>query len=120
LFSRACFGWPIAVSYAIRNLFLHDGGARDGWTFFEGPTIGSGFRVSEKGWFHICDQAKGGQRSALTSTQMRAAEDCTSRPDDLRRLLAMCEREMDEALGILLGSACGLLRAHVGHLLGEE
>jgi hypothetical protein len=30
-----------------------------------------------------------------------------------------CEREMDDALGVLLGSACGSLRAHVAFMVGE-
>lgn len=119
-FSRECFGWPIAVSYAIRNLFLHDGGARDGWRFFEGPTVQSGFRVSESGWNYILEQAKGNQKSALERSHTRVQGDCWSRPDDLRELFKICQREMDEALSVLLGSSCALLRTHVGLLLGQE
>jgi hypothetical protein len=40
--------------------------------------------------------------------------------DDLRVVLADCEREVDEALGVLLGSACRALALHVGFMLGED
>jgi len=39
--------------------------------------------------------------------------------DDLRAVLRVCERETDDALGVLLGSACQTLLAHVGFMLGE-
>ncbi len=48
---------------------------------------------------------------------------CASWPstpkDDLRDVLKVCEQEMDNALGVLLGSACNSLRVHVGLMIGE-
>jgi hypothetical protein len=43
---RQSFGWPIAISYALRNHFLHDGAGGD---FFEGPTAASAFKISALG-----------------------------------------------------------------------
>ena len=40
--------------------------------------------------------------------------------DDLIKLLDICERELDDALGILLGSACGMLKVHLGFMLGQD
>jgi hypothetical protein len=40
--------------------------------------------------------------------------------DDLRRILDTCAPEIDEALGVLVGSACHVALGHVGFMLGED
>ncbi len=50
----------------------------------------------------------------------RAVDWPTSPRDDPRVVLRVCEREMDDALGVLLGSAGGALQAHVGFMLGQD
>jgi hypothetical protein len=44
----------------------------------------------------------------------------TTPRDDLRVVLDVCEREADDALGVLVGSACRTLVAHVGCIVGED
>ena len=112
---RYSFGWPIAISYALRNHFLHDGAGGD---FFEGPTAASAFRISTEGWKRVTDRVTG---SNVDSTHSRLGGAWTpSAGDDLRRILDACAPEIDEALGILVGSACQMAVAHVGFMLGED
>jgi len=115
---RHTFGWPIAVSYALRNHFLHDGGRRSGASFFRGPTAASGFSIDQKAWRDLEDAARGyGVQSDQTRPGLAWP---TSPQDDLRVLLDVCERETDDALGILVSSACRSMVAHWGCMVGED
>lgn len=114
---RATFGWPIGLSYTLRNHFFHDGGALDGTDFFEGPSATSGFKISEDGWDRIEKRARS---YGVDATHHRVGAAWPSAPrDDLRQLIDVCERETDDALGILIGSACRALVSHVGFIVGE-
>jgi len=115
---RAAFGWPICVSYAIRNQFIHAADVRYGIEFFEGGTRESGFRIAAKAWNSIEDQAR---LLGADETQHRRGDTWLSSPaDDLRLVLKVCEEDMDDALGVLLGSACQTLKAHLGFMLSED
>lgn len=114
---RATFGWPIGLSYSLRNHFFHDGGALDGTDFFEGPSATSGFKISKDGWDRVEQRARS---YGVDSTHHRVGANWPSAPrDDLRQLLDVCERETDDALGVLIGSACRALVSHVGFIVGE-
>jgi hypothetical protein len=112
---RQSFGWPIAISYALRNHFLHDGADGD---FFAGPTAASAFEISAPGWSRVEERVKEfgvtDANSRLGSIWKPAAG------DDLRRILDTCASEIDEALGVLVGSACQVAMTHVGFMLGED
>jgi len=114
---RHMFGWPIAISYAIRNHVVHDGAQFDGTDFFEGSTAAAAFRVSADGWERVTRVA---EDYGVNGSHHRAPDWPTSPRDDLRLLLVACEREVDDALGVLLGSACGSLLSHVGCMVGED
>jgi hypothetical protein len=115
---RLGFGWPIGLSYAIRNHFAHEGAYSSGSDFFEGTTADFGFRVSARGWKAVADKAG---TYSVDQSHHRAGAAWPEPPNaDLRVLLTACEREMDDALGILVGSACGTLRSHAGLMLGED
>jgi len=116
---RQAFGWPIALSYAIRNHFVHDGAQIGGSDFFEGPSAASAFRISADGWNRVEKRAETEYRVERSCHRAGADWPSTLR-DDLREVLTVCEREMDDALGVLFGSACGLLRAHVAFMVGED
>lgn len=112
---RQSFGWPIAISYALRNRFLHDGAGGD---FFDGPTAASAFKISVPGWTRIEDRVK---EYNVNSAHSRLGSTWTpSAGDDLRKILDKCAPEIDEALGVLVGSACQIAMAHVGFMLGED
>jgi hypothetical protein len=112
---RQSFGWPIAISYALRNHFLHDGAGGD---FFDGPTAASAFKISAPGWARIEDRVK---EYNVNAAHSRLGSAWTpSAGDDLRKILDTCAPEIDEALGVLVGSACQIAMAHVGFMLGED
>lgn len=112
---RQSFGWPIAISYALRNHFLHDGAGGD---FFDGPTAESAFKISTEGWERIRNWVRDDN---VEPTHSRFGGMWTpSAGDDLRGILDTCAPEIDEALGILAGSACQIAIAHLGFMLGED
>jgi hypothetical protein len=116
---QSSFGWPVGVSYAIRNHFVHDGGQMNGSDFFEAPASAAGFRISADGWSHIEKTAQ--NRYSVDASLHRAGAAWPVSPrDDLRVVLRVCERETDDALGVLLGTACQTLLVHVGFMLGED
>lgn len=116
---RLSFGWPVGISYAVRNHFVHDGAQLAGSDFFAGPTKDSAFRVSADAWNRIEDTAH--EAHEVNSSFRRAGATWPATPtDDLRVTLVACEREMDDALGILVGTACASLGTHVGFMLGED
>ena len=116
---RQSFGWPIGLSYAIRNHFVHDGAQIGGSDFFEGPSAASAFQLSADGWDRVEKRVETDCRVDRSCHRVGANWPSTPR-DDLRIVLTVCEREMDDALGVLLGSACGALRAHVAFMVGED
>lgn len=115
---RHTFGWPVGISYAIRNHFVHDGGHSDGLDFFEGESSASSFRIAQDSWERVLERVQG---YGVESTQVRGDTAWVTSPcDDLRTVLRGCDREMDDALGILLGSGCHALKTHVGLMAGED
>jgi len=114
---RDTFGWPIALSYALRNHFVHDGGQLAGVYFFAGQASHARFEISAAGWQRIEDKATS---YGVNSSHHRAGPAWPSAPcDDLRPVLDACERETDDALGVLVGTACHSLAIHVGYMHGE-
>ena len=113
------FGWPIGISYALRNHFLHDGVAQvKGANFFHGTNAASAFRISDAGWKYIEDKARDYK---VATTNHRVAAGWLATPkDDLRAVLDVCESQVDDALGILAGTAAKTVRNHLGFLIGED
>ncbi|MCE9583432.1 MAG: hypothetical protein K8T20_13180 [Planctomycetes bacterium] len=114
--TKELFGWPIALGYVIRNLFLHEAGRNGDWTFFESPTAPLGFKVSDRGWNAV---VRASQAYTVEFIHTRAPEAWPWPQDDVRKLLLITTREMDEALGILLGTATQFLKTHVSMLVGD-
>lgn len=114
---RHAYGWPIGISYALRNHFVHDGGQVAGTDFFDGPTASSGFSISADGWLRIEERAKS---YGVDSIHRRVSTWPTTPRDDLRHILDVCERETDDALGVLVGTASQALLTHVAYMLGED
>jgi hypothetical protein len=115
---RETFGWPIGISYAIRNHFLHDGGQASVVTFFASTSSLSGFQISQDAWGRIEERAKS---YGVDATCHRVGPLWPAAPyADLRTVLSVCEQEMDDALGMLVGSASGLLQSHIQYLTGAD
>ncbi|MBX7096833.1 MAG: hypothetical protein K1X89_03890, partial [Myxococcaceae bacterium] len=47
---RSTFGWPLAISYELRNVFAHSGGQVEGVDLFAGSHHSAAFQVSKDGW----------------------------------------------------------------------
>jgi hypothetical protein len=116
---RQTFGWPIGLSYAIRNHFLHDGAQWEGRDFFEGTAAAAAFRISDAGWKLI--EKKAIDEYGVNDSCHRAGARWPVAPkEDLRSMLQVIEQEMDDALGVLWGSAWNSLLGHLGFILGED
>lgn len=115
---RKTFGWPIAVSYALRNHFIHDGGQRQDVDFFTGNGRIDKFKISPDGWRHVRNRAISYQ--VLPDNVRKNANWPSTPEDDLRVVMDVCEREMDEALGVLVGSACAAIATHLAFLTGTD
>ena len=117
---RRLFGWPIGVSYAVRNHFVHDGGRNradfNKSDFFDGDTAVSAFAISEEGWKYVENRAKS-YGVEPGHHRLGAGWPVTPRAD-LRVVLEVCEREMDDALGVVVGSATRTLASHWIHRWG--
>jgi hypothetical protein len=115
---RQTFGWPIAVSYALRNHFVHDGGQQQEVAFFAGSTSTDKFRILADGWRHVRNRAL--SYEVVPDNMRKTANWPTTPEDDLRVVLEVCEREVDDALGVLVGSACAAIMTHVMFLTGND
>lgn len=112
------FGWPIGLSYALRNHFVHDGASVRGRNFFIGETSTSAFEVSLDGWKRI--ERKAADYGVDDKCHRRGAGWLANPTSDLRLVLRDCETEVDDALGTLLGGACAALKAQLAFVLGED
>lgn len=120
-FFKEKYGLPIGVSYVIRNLFIHGCGFDESWVFFEGQHCSTGFRISDKALKYIEDQLDSNtypnDNFDNVKSYTNASEPWPWPQDDLRKLLKICHREMDDALGVLLLTACNLLKTLVASLI---
>jgi hypothetical protein len=112
------FGWPICISYAIRNQFLHAGGHANGHDFFTSNAPADGFQLSTDAWAHVLELA--GAYGVETGFHRLGAAGLPTPTADLRQVLSTCDRELEDALGVILGSACMTLLSQVGFILGDD
>lgn len=115
---RSSFGWPLAISYELRNVFAHLGGQVDGIDLFEGGHHSAAFRVSKEGWDRF--QTRLGRHQLKPEMHRRGPRWPAEPIDDLRPLLRDCEADLDDALGMLVRSASLALMANVSCLLGTD
>ena len=115
--TRKTFGWPLALSYELRNHFVHHGGQTSGVDIFESKHASAGFRVSDDGWDRFMTRI--GRHQVGPTMNRRLPGWPSSRRQDLRWLLQDCEAEVDQALGTLLRSSLYLLVANVQCLIGS-
>lgn len=113
------YGWPVAILYHSRNLFVHDGGRIDGVDFFEGSTPTSAFRVSPNAWDKTLKAIN--DIYDIEETQCRPRWAFPSDPTkDFREVLKACDSEIDQVLGVLMGTACSSLKSHIDLILGDD
>lgn len=116
--SLDAFKWPIALSYAVRNHCLHDGGIVRGQSFFQGQAQEDGFRPSDSGWEFL--EKKLADEYKASKSQTRLLDPWPWHRDDLLALLVRCHDELDEALGLLARCGAAAAKMQTAILLGQE
>lgn len=116
--SLDAFKWPIALSYAVRNHCLHDGGVVRGQLFFQGQAAEDGFRPSDAGWDFL--EKKVVDEYKANRNQTRLLDPWPWHRDDLFALLVRCHDELDEALGLLARCGAAAAKMQTAILLGQE
>ncbi len=102
---KGAYGWPIALSYAIRNWVLHDGNSQDGVDLFRYSTPETGpYQLSEDGWSKILERCNNRYKVDESLTRL---DPFPSIPDDLVSGLSVCHSEVDEAICFVLLAATG-------------
>ncbi|TVP59628.1 MAG: hypothetical protein EA343_19470 [Nodularia sp. (in: Bacteria)] len=113
------YGWPIAVSYVIRNHFVHDGASNCGCDFFFGKEKVDEYKTSLKGWKFLEDQINQ-NHNQVKREYTRLTDTWPWHQDNLLRLLEICNDEMDEALICLVGWSVGMATLQASYLLERD
>lgn len=99
---RANFGWPIHLSYKLRNWLVHEGYEEGGVHMFKGPRTEDGFILSDEAIVHVeqliskhcgCEPTKHSRLSATEDTWSRG---------DLTKVLPQYHLEIDRMFAALL------------------
>jgi len=111
---RLMYGKEIALSYALRNYFLHEGPSEE---FFEDRSSRSRFEISPNGWKLLAERPG---KNLIKNAETRRADWSPGPGSDLREIFDTCQEGMDNALGILVGTACQVGIVHLLFVLGKE
>lgn len=115
------FGWPTALLYVLRNQFVHEGGFIEGSPIFLSNQPQDEYLLFKEGWSKVKKTAEQKDDGAKSDQhRMTSPPWMDEEQPDLIEIFCDCEREMDDALGILVGSASHLLAAQVTFLLNED
>lgn len=114
------YGWAASLSFFLRNIFIHEGGRLKGKDVFKGKSAASLFEVSDELW----DEIESGIRAANPDIDKEPKSPTwitIAKPvNDIRIVLDACERETDEALGVLLGAACHSYGGFIAYAVGSD
>ncbi|MBD2181028.1 hypothetical protein H6S82_08890 [Planktothrix sp. FACHB-1355] len=116
------YGWPIAVSYVIRNHFVHDGASHFGYDFFAGRGKADEYQISlasQGGWSFLEDQMNQKHRD-VKKDYTRLTETWPWHQDNLLKLLELCNDEIDEAVTCLVGWSVGMATLQARYLLERD
>lgn len=112
---RDAYTWPIAISYQLRNAFVHDGGYIDNDFLLDKTQVGKMFNLSAQGAlaFEKCLT----KRLNVNSVPSQYSLDATV---DVRILLKSCTSEIDELLCSLVNSAAAGIWIVAKTFLGRD
>lgn len=116
------YGWPIAVSYVIRNHFVHDGASYCGYDFFTGKGKTDEYQISltsSRGWSFLEEQMKK-KHNEVKKEYTRLTDPWTWHHYKLLKLLEVCNDEIDEALSCLVGWSVGMATLQARYLLERD
>jgi len=115
---KGAYGFPIALSYAIRNWIVHDGHSHNGIELFnsDGPSAAP-YEISAAAWTKIEEKVTGEYKAEATHTRLRPFPNVGA---DLLNGLAICHEEADEAIGFVLAWSTGAARLQANILLPRD
>lgn len=112
---RGAYGWPIAVSYKVRNWLVHDGHNQEGVELFkyDSPAAGAEFELSDDGWKlleNLCS-------SEVGKARLQPFPDIKT---NLAEGLETCHIEVDEAVAFLLTWSAGIAKLQASILFTRD
>ena len=112
---KGAYGWPISISYKIRNWLVHDGHSQDGVELFkyDAPANSTEFEMSDDAWDIISKKCN----AESTQTRLRVFPNVKN---DLAEGLAICHKETDEAIGFVLLWATGVAKLQASLLFPRD
>jgi hypothetical protein len=112
---KGAYGWPISISYKVRNWLAHDGHCHDGTEMFryDSPTGSGEFELLDEAW-EIIEKGCGAEAN---QTRLRSFPD--AKPD-LARGLETCHEEADEAMAFLLMWSAGIAKLQASILFPRD
>jgi hypothetical protein len=115
---KGAYAWPIALSYAVRNWFVHDGYANSSVELFkfDAPDPGP-FELRDDAWQSILAKCTGSYAAQDTQTRLPTPPDIRS---DLLEGLETCHAEVDEVMSFVLLWATGSTKLQVNFLFGRD
>lgn len=115
---KGAYGFPIALSYAIRNWLVHDGHSHNGVELFnsDGPSAAP-YELSAAAWTKIEEKVTGEYKAEAAHTRLRPFPNVGA---DLLTGLETCHEEADEAIGFVLAWATGAARLQANILLPRD
>jgi hypothetical protein len=115
---KGAYGWPIGLSYSIRNWILHDGNSQDGIDLFRYSTPETGaYQLSEDGWSKIVERCNNRYKVDDSLTRL---DPFPAIRDDLVAGLAHCHAEVDEGICFVLLAATGGIKLQARILLRRD
>ncbi len=112
---KGAYGWPIAVSYKIRNWLAHDGHCHEGVELFkyDSLAISREFEMLDRAWDIVVEtcRAEPDQTRLLPFPEVKT---------NLARSLEICHNEVDEAVAFLLTWSTGIAKLQAAILFPRD
>jgi hypothetical protein len=115
---KGAYAWPIALSYAVRNWFVHDGHAHNGVDLFKfDGSEPAPFELSDDAWQLILSKCTSDYSAQNTQTRLSTPPDIRSHLIDG---LETCHAEIDEVMSFVLLWSTGSIKSQVNLLFGRD
>ena len=115
---KGAYGYPIALSYALRNWLVHDGHCQNGTELFKSDSPSSApYEIANDAWTKIEEKVSGEYKAEATQTRLRPFPPIGA---DLLAGLELCHEETDEAIGFVLVWATGAAKLQAEILLPRD
>ncbi len=106
--AKVAYGWPIGVSYCIRNVFAHEADALYDGKVFEGNDVNSEYVITQEMHRHILSKCTLEKNYNVKQEYTRRGESWPWGVSNLFEMLKICNNEIDEYMcGILTSTFIG-------------